>query len=477
MTVPMRYGLVERRRRAAARVALYGGLVLVGLATWAGRSLLQVTPRLKETRWFDVDWKAQPSVRVLQQYLRIDTTEATGDELAAAVYLSTPLEAAGIPVRIERIGKHAVLLAELAGADPHPLVLLSHMDVEPVPTPEEWLKPPFAGVVEAPYIHGRGSFDMKSYTVAQLFALLGLQARHPRPTRSVLLLASGNEEAGSDLGMRWVIDVHPELLHRFWAVLNEGGIVEARALDNIKYWGIEVGQKRFADLYACAPTRERLEDLRRDITTFGFPISGADVDPEVRRFWSVYRSSRDLGELRQLLADPDELRHDPARFAELPDYLKSMLRNELVAFEPEPAHDGGWQMRLIFHLLPSADLEALRREMLPDWMTAGVRFSQRGAPPPLVMSPADHPVVKAIEAEVDHDHGPVAGPYFLPWSATDSRFVRPLGIPSYGFAPFLLFTPETERMGRNNEKISLPGYVGGVDLYTRVVERLAAPAD
>ncbi len=471
----MRYGLVERRRRAVARLALYGSLTLVGAATVAARHLLHLpVVATSETSWSRIDWGSKLPVRLLQQYLRIDTVSDTGDELAGALFLSTPLEAAGIPVHIEQVGKHANLWAELPGDDPHPLVLLSHLDVEPVEDLERWEHPPFAGVLQAPYIHGRGAFDMKSYTVAQLLALLELKARHPRPRRSVLLLATAGEEAGSDFGMRWLLARHPEMLRRSWAVLTEGGVVEARSLESLKYWGIEVGQKRFAEVLACAPTRERLEQLRQDIAELDFRATGLTVDPEVRRFWAAYRSSRDLGDLRRLLADPDELPRDPAAFLDLPGYLQSMLRNELVPFEPKPALGGGWEMRMVFHLLPSADLGTVRRDLLPGWMTVGVWLSYRPAPPPAAISPTDHPVVQAIAAEIRRTYGrPVAGPYFLAWSASDSRFLRPLGIPSYGFAPFLLLAPETERAGRANEKISLPGLAQGTDLYSRLVERLA----
>jgi acetylornithine deacetylase/succinyl-diaminopimelate desuccinylase-like protein len=471
----MRYGLVERRRRAAARVALYGSLVVVAAATsWARHYLHLSATGGPETEWVDVDWEEKTAVRLLQQYIRIDTTDATGDELAAALFLSTPLEAAGIPVHTEIVGKHANLWALLPGDDPRPLVLLSHLDVEPIRDLGGWEHPPFAGVVDPPYIVGRGSFDMKSYTVAQLLALLELKARHPRPRRSVLFLATAGEESGSDLGVRWLLDRRRDLFRNAWAVVTEGGVVEARNLESLKYWGVEVGQKRFAEAVACAPTRERLVELRQDILDFSIHVTDLRVDPEVRRFWEVYGSSRDRGTLRQLLADPDAFVRDPAAYLGLPYYLQSMLRNELVPFTPREAPGGGWQMRMIFHLLPGADLDAVRRDLLPPWMTGGVSVVYRPPPPAAVISPADHPVFAAIEAELRRDYGrPVAGPYFLPWSASDSRFLRPLGIPCYGFAPFLLLSPETQRMGRENEKISLPGLVQGTDLYRRVVARLA----
>jgi acetylornithine deacetylase/succinyl-diaminopimelate desuccinylase-like protein len=481
VTIPlsMRYGLVERRRRTAARVALYGSLALVAAATLSARHFLHLPATGgPETDWLEVDWPAKPAVRLFQQYLRVDTTAKTGDELAAALFLSTPLEAAGIPVHIERVGRSANLWAELRGDDPRPLVLLSHLDVEPVLHPEQWRHPPFGGVVDPPYIVGRGSFDMKSYTVAQLLALLALAAEHPRPRRSVLFLATAGEESGSDLGMRWLLAERPELFRDVWAVITEGGIVEARSLESLKYWGIEVGQKRFVELIACAPTEQRLLDLRRDIRAFSFHTTGLDFDPMVLRFWESYRATRDLDELRRLLADPEVLPRDPAAFLDLPGYLRSMLRNELIPFPPVPAPGGGWQMRMIFHLLPAADLDTVRRVLLPEWMTAGVSLVEHSASPAAAISPSDHAVVRAIQAELRRDYGrTVAGPYFLPWSGSDSRFLRPRGIPCYGFAPFLLLTPETERTGRENEMISLPGFVDGTDLYRRVVERLAMAED
>ena len=65
------------------------------------------------------------------------------------------------------------------------------------------------------------------------------------------------------------------------------------------------------------------------------------------------------------------------------------------------------------------------------------------------------------------------GPLFLSWTATDSRFFRTLGIPSYGLSPFLIFATDTYRVDTINERIGLPGYVEGVRIYKEVVQTLA----
>src|SRR5581483_11561145 len=119
----------------------------------------------------------------------------------------------------------------------------------------------------------------KSYTAAQVMAVLALAARHEPLARSVILLATPDEEGGSDLGMRWLVRERPELVRRFWAVMTEGGVVEARTVDDPKYWGIDVGQKRFVELLACAPTRERLEALQKDLWQQAHEPGTVSVDP------------------------------------------------------------------------------------------------------------------------------------------------------------------------------------------------------
>ena len=68
--------------------------------------------------------------------------------------------------------------------------------------------------------------------------------------------------------------------------------------------------------------------------------------------------------------------------------------------------------------------------------------------------------------------GARVGPHLLPWTATDSRFFRQAGVPSYGFSPFLIFATDTYRVDTVNERIALPGYVDGVRIYRDVVRRL-----
>jgi acetylornithine deacetylase/succinyl-diaminopimelate desuccinylase-like protein len=470
MTAPS----LARRRRLAARVALYSSMVLSGATAWLLVVALDRPLQHRKTEdWIKTDWAHLPEVEVFRAYVKIDTSEKTGDEMAGARFLASRLAAAGIPSQIEDLGhRHANLYARLEGADPHPLVLHNHIDVESV-DPKEWFSPPFEARIDGPWMYARGAFDMKSVAIAQLLGMIDLKKSGKPLKRSVLFLATSSEERGSRLGVRWIVRQHPELVHSFWAVLTEGGAVEARARDEIKYWGTEFAQKRFVDLWACSPTRDRLDALRKLLRETGSTETDLAVTPEVRAYLARYAPSRDRSDYRDLLLHPDGTIHDVGEFQKLPPYLKSLFRNEAISFPVQKDPGGGWRMLIKFHLLPGVELDDVREKLLPPWMTWGLTLVLDEAPSARHGSPLDHPVFQAVQKTLAERYpGAPSGPWFLSWTATDSRFFRAAGVPSYGFSPFLIMSTDTLQVDQANERFALPAFVEGVDVYRDLLRRL-----
>ncbi len=468
------YVPLQRRRRMAARVALYGSLVLVAGLTFLAVHYLDRPLRQRQAeQWIDVDYLQLPEVKLLREYVRIDTSEKTGDEVAGARFLARQLQSAGIPARLEVLdGRHANLYGLLEGEDPRPLVLHNHIDVEAA-DPKEWFYPPFEAHVDLPWIYGRGVFDMKSVAIAQLLAMIDLKKSGKPLKRSVLFLATSSEERGSRLGVRWILRRHPELVRSFWAVLTEGGAVEARARDDIKYWATEVAQKRFVDVIVCSGDRRRLVDLRQALLDRGYAETGLRIVPEVRTYLESYGRTRDSKDLRDLLEHPDETLADIAAFRKLPDYVKSLFRNEAVPFAVQEAPGGGYQLLIKLHLLPGQETAPAFDELVPRWMTHGLSVTLDEPPSARHGSPLDHPVFREIAGAIEDRYPEArAGPGFLPWTATDSRFFRQAGVPSYGFSPFLIMNTDTLQVDRANERFALPAFLDGVSLYRDLVRRL-----
>lgn len=468
---------LDARLRAVSRIALYGSLVLTGILAafllyLAGAPLIEERP----ITWHLIDYKSLREVQLLQEYVRIDTSEVTGSALEGARFLARQLEEAGIPYTLEPVGpKDANLWAILEGEDPRAVVLHHHIDVEGVLDPELWPHPPFAAEIDLPWLYGLGTYDMKSVGIAQLLALIDLAESGLPLRRSVILLATTGEETGSHLGTRWVLREHPELVRRFDVVLSEGGVLEGWSLEDIKYWGTEFAQKRYWTLVACSPDRQRLEDLRSDVFAHGRRLEAElRLPEEVRAFLPAYGATRERPLFRRALEDPDRVLRDRALFSELPGYVQAMFRNELHSFVVEPDEEGGWRLPIKVHLLPGVELDEVREELLPTWLFHGVETVLHEEPAADHGSPLDHPVLEAVQ-ETLRQHYPDApvGPIFLPWTATDSRFFRAHGIPSYGFTPFKVLTSDALRVGEAGERIALPAYVEGITIYRELLRRLA----
>ncbi|NWP15375.1 M20/M25/M40 family metallo-hydrolase, partial [Escherichia coli] len=115
-----------------------------------------------------------------------------------AAYLKAQLVAGGFDpadIRIERIDDTAWLAARYPGTDraAKPIYISCHMDVVEA-KPEDWTRDPFTPIVENGYIFGRGATDMKYDLSTMVATLIQLKREGYRPSRDIILLASGDEE-------------------------------------------------------------------------------------------------------------------------------------------------------------------------------------------------------------------------------------------------------------------------------------------
>ncbi|MEM6701446.1 MAG: M20/M25/M40 family metallo-hydrolase [Acidobacteriota bacterium] len=471
---------VQKTLRSSARFGLWGsfavttGLFLL-LSPWVQRALnLGI-----DTEWSTFDFAAERSVQHLQALLRIDTTEQTGSELQAANYLADVVREAGIEPTVEAlIEDRANFWAIIEGQSSEALVLHSHLDTDPIRQPDRWEFGPFSGEIEGPWIYGRGAFDMKSVASAQLEAFLRVREKIETtgeiPERSLILLATSSEETGSHLGAQWIVRMYPELVDRTWALLTEGGVVEATDRETIKYWGTAFAQKHFAEVWVCTRTRQRLEDLYEDLSTRGHLIDDLSLTEPAREFLRSYAPSREETSFARILSDPDSALENIEDFLFLPAYMQALFRDEVHAFpiEKDPGTQG-FRMRLMVHLRPGQDLNRAMKRLLPEWMTHGLGMTVEGPFGAAASSPLDHPAYEGIQELLrERFETEATGPFFLTLYANDSRFFRGAGVPSYGFSPFLALATDAATINGPDERIALPAFVGGVDLYVELVDAL-----
>ena len=130
-----------------------------------------------------------------------------GDERAVAELVAAKLAELGVE-RIETVAAQAErpsLLAHIGGSDGPTLILGGHLDTKPPGDLDEWKRAPYGAAIEDGELHGLGSGDMKGAVAAMVFAVAAL-LETGLDRGGVTLALTADEEAGSQLGSRWLAE-------------------------------------------------------------------------------------------------------------------------------------------------------------------------------------------------------------------------------------------------------------------------------
>ena len=173
-----------------------------------------------------IDWDEvqREALDLFIQYLKIDTTNPTGNEIRAAEFFAGVCKREGIEHQVfEPFPGRGSIWARLRGdGSKRPIILLNHSDVVPHDK-EFWTVDAFGGAVKDGFIYGRGAMDMKSLGMAQFVTLLALKRAQVPLKRDVIFLATADEEAGGLNGAGWFVKNHRELIADAEFLFNEGG--------------------------------------------------------------------------------------------------------------------------------------------------------------------------------------------------------------------------------------------------------------
>ena len=112
-------------------------------------------------------------VELLQQLIRLDTTNPPGNEAECIGYLRGLLDEAGCDVELyAKEPSRPNLISRLPGkGDRAPLLLQGHVDVVTT-SGQDWTRPPFGGELVDGFVWGRGALDMKGGVAMMVSAFL-----------------------------------------------------------------------------------------------------------------------------------------------------------------------------------------------------------------------------------------------------------------------------------------------------------------
>jgi len=148
---------------------------------------------------------------ILKQLIRFNTTNPPGNEAECIGYIKGLMEDSGIKTTLYAQDENRPnLVCRLPGKDcaPPSLLFYGHTDVVTADN-QAWRHEPFDAHEEGGYIWGRGALDMKGGLAMMIAAVLSIRKQGIIPAGDIVFAALSDEEAGGDLGARFLVENHP----------------------------------------------------------------------------------------------------------------------------------------------------------------------------------------------------------------------------------------------------------------------------
>ena len=454
--------------------------VILVMVLMSSMAYSQDTSRIDWPRYQDM------AVELMQQYLRVNTSNPPGNEIEAARFLKRIFDQHGIENEIfEYKPGRANIIARIKGnGSKRPIMLLSHTDVVTA-EPSAWEVDPFSGVIKNGSIYGRGALDMKGEGLLHLMTMILLKREGPALSRDVIFLGTADEEV-DDEGSIWMIANKADLFKNAEYLLTEGGdnLLEG---SSVKIVGVDVAEK--------APFWLRL-------TATGLPGHGSRpvADSAANRLIRAMNRILDwetpvklLPPVEQFFKDIAPLQPEPLRshFANIAESLKNpafvktlssqrdynfLVRNTISI----TMLSGSKQTNVIpntatcnleVRLLPGEAPEDFLKALTAVIADPSIKIENVNRFKAPNSSPTNTELFSLIARKTKENYPSAVVTTKMLSGYTESQLFRQLGIIAYGWAPIYTTVEEDEGVHGNNERISVKNIRQGTrELYEVVRE-------
>ncbi|MDJ0663266.1 MAG: M20/M25/M40 family metallo-hydrolase [Acidimicrobiia bacterium] len=392
-------------------------------------------------------------VAVLQDLVRLDTTNPPGNEAAAVSMLQGIIETAGVEMTVlSRDPERPNLIARIPGRGEAPALLMQgHVDV--VTTADQaWAHDPFGGEIIDGFLWGRGTLDMKGAVVMMVHAFVRLALSDSPPAGDVVLAVLSDEENSGYFGAKYLVENHPEHFADVKYCIGEfGGF--PMPIGGTRFYPIQVAE-RLSVRFELAITAEgghgslprrgaAMARLGKTLTALERKRMPVHISAATRlmvegmvehttgitqRALRLLLNERTADAAFRLLPGQLGVLEPVFRNTVSPTIVRGGKKHNVVPAEIRLTLDG----RMVPSSNPEEMAAELRRIVGPD---VDVGYAVDGKLGPREPDMGLFPLLADVVKRRDPDGVPI--PFLMP-AATDGRWFAELGIQPYGFTPLLL---------------------------------------
>jgi acetylornithine deacetylase/succinyl-diaminopimelate desuccinylase-like protein len=438
---------------------------------------------------------------IFKQLIEINTTDSVGNVSSAAEAMAKRLREAGFDEKDMQIAgprenKKNLVVRYHGSAARKPVLFIGHLDVVEARR-EDWTVDPFVFLEKDGFFYGRGSEDMKSGDALLVTSFIRLKKEGYVPDRDLILALTADEEGGTANGIDWLLATHRNWIDAEYCINLDGGEFE-KDKGKPLLAGLQASEKVYVDYqleslnaggHSSVPSPDNaiyhLAGALGRLQAFSFPLNVGETTRNYFLKTADLSSGQTADNMRALAKEPP----DPAavlRLSQVP-YFNSLLRTTCVATMLRAGHAPNALPQMAranvnCRIIPGEDPEEVRKTLesvaadpkvsvtiVPVKTSDGSIVPQVGVPP----SPLLPEVVQAEEKTV---HSVWPGLPVVPTmsaGASDGRYLRIAGIPTYGIA-CMFFELDDNRAHGKDERIGVKDFYDGVEISYRLIRNLSS---
>ena len=438
----------------------------------------------------------QAFFEMYKELVETNTTLSAGSCTVAAEQIAKRLKAAGFrdsdltlfaaPENPREGGLVAVLPGTDAGAKP--ILLLAHLDVVEAKR-EDWTRDPFKLVEENGFYYARGTADDKAQAAIWTDTMIRYKQAGRAPKRTLkLALTCGEETTNAFNGADWLAKNRPALIAAEYA-LNEGGGGRLSPEGKPMGMSVQVGEKTVQNFkleatnpggHSSVPRPDNavtdLADAIVRINRHEFPVQFNDTTTSFFKTMAPVMPSGMGTAVTSLIANPGDAAAN-AIVSKDPQF-HSMLRTTCVTTLVNAGHaNNALAQRATANvncrMFPGTDPEVLRGQLAAIIANPKVGVTLEAPVRPVAKAPPMNPaVIGPMQALVAKHFPGVPFVATMSTGATDSIFLSPIGIPTYG-APGFYGDSDGNGVHGLNERVRVASVYQARDYLDELVNTLA----
>jgi acetylornithine deacetylase/succinyl-diaminopimelate desuccinylase-like protein len=368
-----------------------------------------------------------------------------------------------------------------------PVLYLCHLDVVAA-NPEDWTRDPFHLTEDNGWLYGRGTIDMKGQDAAVLAALLRMKSEGFIPERDIIVAFTADEESGGERnGVDWLLTEHRDLVDAYLVINPDGGEAGMKGGRRL-YVGVQTSEKismafeaEVTDKggHSSRPTADnpiyRLSEGLARLSKFRFPVHLTDTT----RQYFERRAAIETGATKSDMLAVTKTPPDPAALERLSAVVETniLLRTTCTATQIEGGHAQNAlpqraRATLQCRIIPGESQDSVRDTLARVLDDPTIKISVITPATPSPESPLSGSILPIVE-RVTHQLWPDV--VILPQmgaGASDSKYTRVVGMPSYGIDGMFDDLDDGRAHGRD-ERIGVAAFGQEVEFTDRLMREVS----